>query len=206
MATPNVRSNQLHAELAFDDWFVRFRYGPSVCSPRWADQTSGAQGPLGLPRLLRPGFQVSGSPRIPAGYHYDAKLRIASAGLSPASTAASLAAPPSPSFAWRNNPTLHATRTSWAGNVGLRCANPTYGLPEHRCPSSHRSVKWPWCRSKRWWTTWTSCGPSTYRLERSTAAISAPRCSARQPPLSDRLADTPPASASCESSGWILLL
>ena len=39
LATPNVRSNQLHAELAFDDWFVRFRYGPSVCSPRWADQT-----------------------------------------------------------------------------------------------------------------------------------------------------------------------
>ena len=30
---------------------------------------------------------------MPAGYHYDAKLRIASAGLSPASTAASLAAP-----------------------------------------------------------------------------------------------------------------
>ena len=30
---------------------------------------------------------------MPAGYDYDAKLRIASAGLSPASTAASLAAP-----------------------------------------------------------------------------------------------------------------
>ena len=43
----------------------------------------------------------------------------------------------------QRNPTSHATRTSWAGNVGLRCANPTYGLPEHRCPSSHRSVKWP---------------------------------------------------------------
>ena len=39
LATPNARSNQLHAELAFDDWFVRFRYGPSVCSPRRADQT-----------------------------------------------------------------------------------------------------------------------------------------------------------------------
>ena len=51
---------------------------------------------------LLPGFQVSGSPRMPAGYRYDAKLRIASAGLSPASTAASLAAPPSPSVAWRN--------------------------------------------------------------------------------------------------------
>ena len=49
--------------------------------------------PLGLPRLLRPGFQATGSPRVPAGYHYDSNLRIASAGLSPASTAASLAAP-----------------------------------------------------------------------------------------------------------------
>ena len=102
MATPNARSNQLHAELAFDDWFVRFRYGPPVCSPHRADQTCGAQCPLGLPRLLRPGFQATGSPGVPAGYHYDAKLRITSAGLSPASTAASLAAPPSPSFAWRN--------------------------------------------------------------------------------------------------------
>ena len=105
LATPNTRSNQLHAKPAFDDWFVRFRYGPPVCSPHRADQTSGAQRPLGLPRLLLPGFQVSGSPRMPAGYHYGAKLRIASAGLSPASTAASLAAPPSPGFAWRNNPT-----------------------------------------------------------------------------------------------------
>ncbi len=47
----------------------------------------------GLPRLLLPGFQVIGSPLMPAGYDYGAKLRIAPAGLSPASTAASLAAP-----------------------------------------------------------------------------------------------------------------
>ena len=102
LATPSVRSNQLHAELDFGDWFVRFRYGPRVCSPHRADQTWGAQRPPGLPRLLLPGFQTPGSPQAPAGYHYDAKLRIASAGLAPASTAASLAAPPSPSFAWRN--------------------------------------------------------------------------------------------------------
>ena len=30
---------------------------------------------------LRPGFQVAGSPRAPAGYDYGAKLRIAPAGL-----------------------------------------------------------------------------------------------------------------------------
>ena len=40
------------------------------------------------------GFQVTRSPRMPAGYNYGAKLRIAPAGLSPASMAASLAAPP----------------------------------------------------------------------------------------------------------------
>ena len=45
------------------------------------------------PRLLRPGFQIAGSPHASAGYDYGAKLRIAPAGLSPASTAASLAAP-----------------------------------------------------------------------------------------------------------------
>ena len=39
-------------------------------------------------------------------------------------------------------------RTFWAGNVGLRCANPTYGLPNHRFPSLRRSVKFP-CRVSR---------------------------------------------------------
>ena len=39
-------------------------------------------------------FRALRSPCAPAGYHYDAKLRIASAGLPPASTAASLAALP----------------------------------------------------------------------------------------------------------------
>ena len=42
---------------------------------------------------LLPGFQVTGSPRVPAGYHYGVKLRITPAGLSPASATASLAAP-----------------------------------------------------------------------------------------------------------------
>ena len=65
---------------------------PSWLLAPWADQTREAQCPPGLPGLLRPGFQVAGSPRTPAGYNYEAKLRIASAGLSPASTAASLAA------------------------------------------------------------------------------------------------------------------
>ena len=47
--------------------------------------------PLGL---LLPGFQNTGSPRMPAGYDYGVKLTITPAGLSPASTAASFAAPP----------------------------------------------------------------------------------------------------------------
>ena len=58
-----------------------------------ADRTRAAQRPPCPPRLLRPGFQIAGSPYASAGYDYGAKLRIAPAGLSPASTAASLAAP-----------------------------------------------------------------------------------------------------------------
>ena len=64
----------------------------SLLAPR-ADQTKAARWPLRPPGLLLPGFQVAGSPLAPAEYDYDAKLRIAPTGLSPASTAASLAAP-----------------------------------------------------------------------------------------------------------------
>ncbi len=76
---------------------VRFRYGPPGCSP---------------PGLTRPaelnvspayqGFYFRASSHrvtpITAGYNYGAKLRIAPAGLSPASTAASLAALPPPAL------------------------------------------------------------------------------------------------------------
>ena len=69
----------------------------SLLAPR-ADQTRAARWPLRPPGLLLPGFQVAGSPLAPAEYDYDAKLRIAPTGLSPASTAASLAAPSHLSF------------------------------------------------------------------------------------------------------------
>ena len=55
-------------------------------------------GLLGLPGLLLPGFQLSESPRMAAGYHYGVKLRITPTGLSPASAAASLAALPRPAL------------------------------------------------------------------------------------------------------------
>ena len=47
---------------------------------------------------LLPGFQLSESPRMAAGYHYGVKLRITPTGLSPASAAASLAALPPPAL------------------------------------------------------------------------------------------------------------
>ena len=70
--------------------------GPLLASR--ADRTRAAQRPLCTPRLLRPGFQIAGSPRASAGYDYGVKLRIAPAGLSPASTAARLAATLPPDF------------------------------------------------------------------------------------------------------------
>ena len=86
-------ANQLHAGTHFDASSVRFRYGPPACSPPALTGPAGLYVPASPLGLLLPGFQVTRSPRMPAGYNYDAKLRIASAGLSPASTAASLAAP-----------------------------------------------------------------------------------------------------------------
>ena len=67
---------------------VRFRYGPPVCSPPALTGPAGLYLPASLPGLLLPGFQVTRSPRAPAGYDYDAKLRIASAGLSPVESGA----------------------------------------------------------------------------------------------------------------------
>ena len=64
-----------------------------MLAPR-ADQTWGASQLPGLPGRLLPGFQYTGSPHVPAGYNYGVKLRITPAGLSPARTTASLAAPP----------------------------------------------------------------------------------------------------------------
>ena len=93
----------------------------SLLAPR-ADQTKAARWPLRPPGLLLPGFQVAGSPLAPAEYDYDAKLRIAPTGLSPASTAASLAAPLLPDFhrlhwhqlAWRTViPPFSATDPKW---------------------------------------------------------------------------------------------
>ena len=82
-------------ESLFGASFVRSRYGPPACSPPGLTRPVRPSGPTGLPGLLLPGFQVPGSPHVPAGYHYGTKLRIVPAGLAPASTSASLAAPPS---------------------------------------------------------------------------------------------------------------
>ena len=69
--------------LDFDGSFVRSRYGPPGCSPPATGLTRPdvPQGLelivfLGLPGLLLPGFQLSESPRMAAGYHYGVKLRI----------------------------------------------------------------------------------------------------------------------------------
>lgn len=78
----------------FVAWSVRFRCGPPACSPPGLTRPEQPFGPPGLPGLFLSGFQVTGPPRVPVGYHHRAKLRVAPAGLSPASTAASLAAPP----------------------------------------------------------------------------------------------------------------
>ena len=115
----------------------------SLLAPR-ADQTKAARWPLRPPGLLLPGFQVAGSPLASAEYDYDAKLRIAPTGLSPASTAASLAAPLLPDFhrlhwhqfAWRTvispfsatDPNLSGYDQVYHGSLGRRWITQPGGL------------------------------------------------------------------------------
>ena len=77
----------------FDVSLVRFRYGPPGCSPPGLTRPT----ELNVSTAYRGFYFRASSHRvtpITAGYNYGAKLRIAPAGLSPASTAASLAALP----------------------------------------------------------------------------------------------------------------
>ena len=80
-------------DALFDDLFVRFRYGPSVCSPPVLTRPE----ELNVSPAFR-GFYVRASSHrvapITAGYQYGAILGTAPAGLSPANTEASLAALP----------------------------------------------------------------------------------------------------------------
>jgi hypothetical protein len=106
LGNSNYPANQLHAGSPFRRLIRSLSLRPySLLAPR-ADQTQAEPSPLRLPGLLLPGFQVTGSPRAPAGYDYGAKLRIAPAGLSPASTAASLAAP----LPWTTGTSCHRAR------------------------------------------------------------------------------------------------
>ncbi len=83
--TPQISSMR---EPIFGASSVRFRYGPPVCSPPELTGPAGLYLPASLPGLLLPGFQVTRSLRMPAGYNDDAKLRIGSAGLSPVESGA----------------------------------------------------------------------------------------------------------------------
>ncbi len=127
-------------EPVFGASSVRFRCGPPVCSPPELTGPAGLYLPASLPGLLLPGFQVTRSPHMPAGYGYNAKLRIASAGLSPASTAASLAAPVRRVFPG----TASSTGTSQfgaepsAGPSGLRLTPPCPQASPAFAPSAER--------------------------------------------------------------------
>jgi hypothetical protein len=86
----SISCNRLSAGHAFDGLSVRFRYGPSVCSP----PVSVRPEPLARPsKASTSGLPVSQVTLITAGYNYDVTLGPTSAGLSPASPSPSLAAP-----------------------------------------------------------------------------------------------------------------
>ena len=77
----------------FDGSFVRFCYGPPGCSPPGLIEPRGLTSSQPSSGFYVRAFSPWVTPRT-AGYNYGAKWGIAPAGLPPASTAVSLAAPP----------------------------------------------------------------------------------------------------------------
>ena len=100
MSEPTPVQNAVQAQKVAAITIAEYdRMAAASLRPFWllgprADQAWRASQLPGLPGRLLPGFQNTGSPHVPAGYDYGVKLRISPAGLSPASTAASFAAPP----------------------------------------------------------------------------------------------------------------
>ncbi len=86
-------ANQIHARGCFRRLISSLSLRPSWLLASWSDRNRKAQCPPSLPKTFTSGLSVQRVTSQTAGYNYGAKLRIAPAGLSPASTAASLAAP-----------------------------------------------------------------------------------------------------------------
>ena len=131
LATPSAPQISFTREVRFDASSVHSRYGPARCSPPGLIAQERHSGLPCPPRLLRPGFQIAGSPHASAGYDYGAKLRIAPAGLSPASTAASLAAP-FPGTGFRNRSSIRPRRPRPL-RFNRHCP------PSHSAPNTPRS-------------------------------------------------------------------
>ncbi len=95
LGVPNTPQVSFMWEISFSRLrtIVRFRYGPPVRSPPWLTRPTGHCVPASPQRLLHPSSLAQGHP-CTSGICYGAKLGIAPAGLSPASTAARLAARP----------------------------------------------------------------------------------------------------------------
>ena len=142
LATPFIPQISFTREVPFRRLIRSLSLRPYSLLASRADRTGAAQRPPCPPRLLRPGFQIAGSPRASAGYDYGAKLRIAPAGLPPASTAASLAAP-CPGTSSRRQAEIHVPRP--------------HRLPCPPCRSRMSGASRSAARSRRW--VW----PSTMR-------------------------------------------
>ena len=93
LASPNTPASRIPCgERFFDASYGRsLSLRPSRLFASLSDRTRGTSSSLPTEAFTSP-LPDAGSPRHPWGYDYDAKLRIAPAGLPPASSAASLAA------------------------------------------------------------------------------------------------------------------
>ncbi len=106
---PLASSNTPASRIPCGERFFDASYGrslslrPSRLFASLSDRTRGTSSSQPTEAFTSP-LPDAGSPRHPWGYDYDAKLRIAPAGLPPASSAASLAAPAPSQLLHKNRP------------------------------------------------------------------------------------------------------
>ncbi len=141
LGNSNYPANQLLAGSAFRRLVRSLSLRPSCLLAPRADQTCGTPSFRGLPGPLLPGFQVTGSPQMPAGYNYDAKLRTASAGLSPVESMSGAPAVGGRSgrllaaFATCQCLILHHRHVSTHRSPNRTCGFPAFGSPVGSCAS-----------------------------------------------------------------------
>ncbi len=143
---PLASSNTPASRIPCGERFFDASYGrslslrPSRLFASLSDRTRGTSSSQPTEAFTSP-LPDAGSPRHPWGYDYDAKLRIAPAGLPPASSAASLAAPAprttSDRFRQRTNEAIRRAQPAARRRVNFNLRRRSVVWPDQTQPESN---------------------------------------------------------------------